>query len=76
MAQNREVWERIGAIERKIDILFKHLDLEPPADDDVGEVSDKVRKLAEAGDKAGAAKKYREETGTSLADAVAVVEKL
>ena len=48
MAGEREIWERFGEVERKLKLLYEHLDLEMPDGPEPGEVSEEVAELAEA----------------------------
>ena len=73
-----DLYERLGALE----LLVKHLyaktgvpmpDLQTLAS---GQVSATVRQLAAAGNKMGAIKAYRDETGADLATANRIVESL
>jgi ribosomal protein L7/L12 len=59
---------RLAHIERKLDTLLAHLNIEV---DDGLEV---VRRLAAAGDKIGAIKEHRRITGSGLVEAKAFVE--
>lgn len=62
---------RLRRIERKLDLVLKHLGVEDPGD--VGPDAE-VRRLADAGDKIAAIKAYRERTGAGLAEAKRAVE--
>jgi ribosomal protein L7/L12 len=65
---------RITQLERLVDHLYTALDVEKPAPDT--SVSVRVRELAFKGNKIGAIKLYREETGCDLKTAKDVVERL
>jgi ribosomal protein L7/L12 len=61
---------RLGALDRKLDLLLKHLGIEPPAG-----FSERVRQLAaDPARKIEAIKALREETGMGLAEAKEAVE--
>jgi len=61
---------RLARLERKVDLLLAHMQVEAPGDDlDVG------RDLMAAGDKIAAIKAYRERTGAGLAEAKRAVER-
>ena len=42
MANEREIWERFGEVERKLKLLYEHLDLDMPEEPEPGEVSEEV----------------------------------
>jgi len=63
---------RLARIERKLDALLTHLQIENPDDDEYREVRD----LAAAGEKIAAIRRYRELTGVGLAEAKAAVESI
>jgi len=65
---------RLQRVERKLDLILKHLgieDVEPAAGEGLLE---QVRVLADCGDKIAAIKAHRELTGDGLAEAKQVVE--
>ena len=62
---------RLRRIERKIDLILKHLGLDP----DQG-VNQQVMELVKAGQKIQAIKLYREQTGAGLKEAKEYVEGL
>ena len=65
---------RLQRVERKLDLILKHLGIDyvEPAP---GEgLSEQVRALADRGEKIGAIKMHRELTGAELAQAKQVVE--
>jgi ribosomal protein L7/L12 len=63
--------DRAVRIEAKLDAVLAHLGV-----DLVAKADAEVRRLAQAGDKIGAIKKYRELTGVGLAEAKTQVELL
>jgi hypothetical protein len=63
---------RLRRIERKLDLILAHLGVGYREGD--GELPDGARALADAGDKIGAIKAYREGTGAGLAEAKRAVE--
>jgi hypothetical protein len=65
---DRRVIGRLAQIERKLDALLTHLNI------DVDDGLDEVRRLAAAGDKIGAIKEHRRITGSGLVEAKAFVE--
>ena len=68
----RSTVARIGRIERKINLLLQHHNLDPLQG---RPLSDRVKQLADdPAKKIQAIKAYREETGASLAEAKEVVE--
>lgn len=58
-------------LERKVDLILKHLGLDPNQD-----VDPQVMELVKAGQKIEAIKLYREQTGAGLKDAKDYVESL
>ena len=62
---------RLRRLERKVDLILKHLGLDPNQD-----VNVKVMELVKAGQKIEAIKVYREQTGAGLKDAKDYVESL
>jgi ribosomal protein L7/L12 len=65
---------RISQLERLVEHLYTQLRVERPAPD--ASVSARVRELAFGGNKIGAIKLYREETGCDLKTAHAVIDRL
>ena len=61
---------RLVRLERKLDLVLAHLQIEAPGDD-----LDGVRDLMATGDKIGAIKAYRDITGVGLAEAKSAVER-
>ena len=76
MATEREIWERFGEIERKLKLLYEHLDLEMPEGPQPGEVSEEVAELIRQDKFAQAVKLHRDQTGVGLAEANQTVEGL
>ena len=62
---------RLGRLERKVDLILKHLGLDPNQG-----VNSEVRELMKAGQKIQAIKLYREQTGVGLKEAKDYVESL
>lgn len=62
---------RLFRLERKLDAVIKHLNIDVSQLD---EISDQAKKLADQGDKIQAIKVHREQTGLSLRDAKDEVE--
>ncbi|MEU8820644.1 hypothetical protein [Actinoplanes sp. NPDC048796] len=62
---------REAAIDRKLDLIMRHLDIADPADE-----SPEVLGALMRGQKIQAIKAYREQTGASLADAKNAVEQI
>jgi ribosomal protein L7/L12 len=69
-ARQREA-TRLAAIERKLDVVMRHLGAEEPAPEEP-----EVVQLLERGAKIQAVKIYRERTGTGLAEAKEAVERI
>ena len=75
-ARNRALdGERLARLERKLDALLHHLQIEVPEPDRSAVLPDVLEHLRH-GRKIHAVKAYRERTGASLADAKAAVESL
>ena len=70
-AQFRALSEQLARLERKVDALMIHLDLNMPEDG-----LDSVRALKAAGQTIAAIKAYRDLTGAGLAEAKNAVEGL
>jgi len=73
---DRDIYERLGALERLVAHLYKQTGVPMP---DVQalistDVSDNVRQLVASGNKIAAIKAYREATGCDLATAKKVIE--
>ncbi len=62
---------RLARLERKLDAILEHLGINYQE-----KLSPRVRESLQKGDKIGAIKAYREETGAGLAEAKATVERL
>jgi len=60
---------RLARIERKLDVLISHLNVELPGDD-----MDDIRDMVAAGKKIAAIKEYRARTGAGLAEAKIAIE--
>jgi ribosomal protein L7/L12 len=80
---DRETLLRISALEAKVDHLMRHLtgaegaaSVVPPLPSGESTASPRVLEMIRDGDKIGAAKQYRAETGADLATAHSEVEKL
>jgi ribosomal protein L7/L12 len=70
VSRSRET-ARLAAIERKLDLVMRHLGIEDPA----AESPDVLGPLMQ-GRRIEAIKAYREQTGTTLADAKAAVDQI
>lgn len=73
---DREIWQRFGDIERKLNLLYEHLGLDMPEGPSADEVSDEVRGLIREDKLVEAAKLHRDQTSVSLAEASDVVQAL
>ncbi len=74
-SQLYQLMQKVAQLERKIDFILRHLDLEyqepdEPAPAYIGQ----IRSLLQRGNKIEAIKMYREATGVGLAEAKAAVE--
>ena len=76
MANEREIWERFGEVERKLKLLYEHLGLDMPEGPEPGEVSDEVAELIRQDKIPEAVKLHREQSGGGLAEANQTVEGL
>jgi hypothetical protein len=79
MASNdSDIYDRLRALEQLVKHLYKQTGVAMPdlAALATSEVSDRVRQLVAAGDKMGAMKAYRDETGVDLRTANQVIESL
>jgi ribosomal protein L7/L12 len=65
---------RLAQLERRVEAIMRHLGIQDLGPDTTA--SPRVVELARTGDKIGAIKLYREETGCDLATAKNVVEQL
>jgi hypothetical protein len=74
MPTDPETLYRIGDLERKVDHLYKHLGIDPPARSDT--VSDRVRQLVAEGKTIEAIQVHRSESGKDLANAKADIDAL
>jgi ribosomal protein L7/L12 len=68
----QQILARIGALERKVSMLYQHLGVAEPQLGD--EISPEVMEALSAGDTIRAIKIHREQTGKSLAEAKEFVE--
>ena len=78
MSLDREVLElrqRVGKLERQVAFLLDHLGLEYHEEPNAG-VSPEILELVRRGNKIGAIKLFREETGFGLKEAKEFVESL
>lgn len=73
---DREIWERFGDIERKLNQLYEHLGIEMPETPGADEASEEVLQLIREDKLAQATKLHREQTGASLAEANSLVQRL
>lgn len=71
-----ELRARVGKLERALDFVTKQLGIRVPEDLPQTGISARVLALVRQGDKIGAIKAYREETGADLATAKKAVEDL
>ncbi len=71
-----ELRARVAKLERTLELVVHQLGVRLPVDPPVLGVSTRVLGLARAGDKIGAIKAYREETGVDLAVAKRVIDEL
>jgi hypothetical protein len=77
MAVDRELLEikqRLALVESRLEQLFEHLDIAPRESADAGEADDpvdnpEIQDLLAKGNDAQAVKRYRELTGTGIAEA-------
>jgi len=69
--QAAQISARLGAIERKLDLIIEQLGIAPNVSSPEFE---EVRSLALSGDKIAAIKAYREKTRVGLAEAKAFVD--
>jgi ribosomal protein L7/L12 len=65
---------RLARVERKLDLLLRHMQVEVPDPTTPAGLSDEVRRLADAGRKIEAIKLHREQTGVGLRAAKDAVE--
>ncbi len=65
---------RLKRLEKKLDLLLKHFEIEDPGLVIVDGLSAEVRQLADAGQKIEAIKVHREQTGVGLKEAKDAVE--
>lgn len=74
----RDIYQRLGALEQLVRHLYEQTRVPMPDLQALArtEVSDNVRNLVAAGNKIGAVKAYRDETGCDLATATRMVDSL
>lgn len=75
---DNELYQRITLLEAQVRFLAGRLDVDLPdlASLAQADVSETVRSLVASGDKMGAVKAYRRETGVDLSAALKVIESL
>jgi len=73
---DREIWERFGEIERKLNQLYEHLGLEMPEAPSADEVSPEVLELIRENKLAEATRLHRDQSEVSLPEANALVQRL
>lgn len=75
---DRDIYERLGELERLVRHLYKQTGVPMPDPQALlsTAVSDNVRNLVAAGNKIGAVKAYRDESGCDLATATKVINSL
>ena len=66
---------RVAELERKVEHLLRYATDAPPLPPVTSDLSPRVQEFLQAGDKIGAIKAYREETGVGLAVAKERVER-
>jgi hypothetical protein len=76
VAGDREIWERFGEVERKLNLLYEHLGLDMPEEPAADEVSPEVLELIREDKLAEATKLHREQSDVSLPEANALVQRL
>jgi ribosomal protein L7/L12 len=72
--RNAEAGKRLIRIEQKLDLILEHLSIDASKIGHMTELSEEVRKLADAGQKIFAIKLLQEETGWGLKQAKDAVE--
>jgi hypothetical protein len=77
-SNDSDIYDRLRALEQLVRHLYKQTGVPMPDPQSLAttEVSDHVRQLAASGNKMGAIKAYRDETGIDLRSAQQVVESL
>jgi ribosomal protein L7/L12 len=71
-----ELRARVARLERALDFVCKQLGVHVPADLPIVGTSERVLALVRQGDKIGAIKAFREETGADLAAAKRKIDEL
>ena len=76
MTSSRDVYERLGVLERLVNHLYEKTGIPIPDLQTLAQVSDRVRQLLASGNKIAAIKAYKEESGVDLATATKMIESL
>ena len=76
MTSSRDVYERLGVLERLVRHLYEKTGIPIPDLETLAQVSDNVRQLLASGNKIAAIKAYKEESGVDLATATKMIESL
>ncbi|AGB21191.1 hypothetical protein Mycsm_00751 [Mycobacterium sp. JS623] len=76
MTSSRDVYERLGVLERLVRHLYEKTGIPIPDIETLAQVSDNVRQLLASGNKIAAIKAYKEESGVDLATATKMIESL
>jgi ribosomal protein L7/L12 len=71
-----DIYERLGVLERLVKHLYERTGVPIPDLQTLAQVSDNVRQLLASGNKIGAIKAYKEESGADLATATRMIESL
>ena len=74
--ESRDIYERLGVLERLVKHLYEKTGVPIPDLQTLAQVSDRVRQLLASGNKIGAIKAYKEESGVDLATATKMIESL
>jgi ribosomal protein L7/L12 len=74
--ESRDIYERLGVLERLVKHLYEKTGVPIPDLQTLAQVSDHVRQLLASGNKIGAIKAYKEESGVDLATATKMIESL
>ena len=74
--ESRDIYERLGVLERLVKHLYEKTGVPIPDLRTLAQVSDHVRQLLASGNKIGAIKAYKEESGVDLATATKMFESL
>ncbi|HEY6771915.1 MAG TPA: hypothetical protein VI035_05630 [Solirubrobacterales bacterium] len=71
-----EIQQRLALVESRLEQLFEHLDLKPRDGDEADPAQDpEIQDLLAKGNEAQAVKRYRELTGTGIAEAQTAIER-